>query len=185
MIKYREILRLHSQGVSQRGIASSCRCSRNTASKVLSRASERGLSWPFEKNTTDADLQDLLFPEKSTQSNRKLPDCSYIHKEMAKNGVTLSLLWHEYCEQCRLEGEIPLMYNRFCHYYRIFANTTKATMRIKHKPGETMEVDCSGKDSLIRLLTCRQNKWSGSRKQTGWLYLVHAMALNDRTAGSF
>ena len=37
MTKYREILRLHSQGVSQRGIASSCRCSRNTVSKVLER----------------------------------------------------------------------------------------------------------------------------------------------------
>ncbi|MDI3532846.1 MAG: hypothetical protein PWR28_1191, partial [Synergistaceae bacterium] len=28
MIQYREILRLHSQGVSQRGIAAACRCSR-------------------------------------------------------------------------------------------------------------------------------------------------------------
>ncbi len=37
MTKYREILRLHSQGVSQRVIASSCQCSRNTVSSVLER----------------------------------------------------------------------------------------------------------------------------------------------------
>lgn len=149
MTKYREILRLYSQGVSQRGIASSCRCSRNTISKVLERAGEQGISWPFEKDMTDVDLQELLFPEKNIQSNRKLPDCAYIHKEMAKSGVTLSLLWHEYCEQCRLSGEIPLMYSQFCRYYRKFANTTKATMRIKRKPGEMMEVDWAGKTAFI------------------------------------
>ena len=30
MTNYREILRLHSRGISQRGIAASCQCSRNT-----------------------------------------------------------------------------------------------------------------------------------------------------------
>ena len=149
MIKYREILRLYSQGVSQRGIASSCQCSRNTVSKVLERAGGQGIAWPFEKDMTDADLQGLLFPEKSIQSNRKLPDCAYIHREMAKSGVTLSLLWHEYCEQCRLNGDIPLMYSQFCRYYREYANTTKATMRIKRKPGEMMEVDWAGKTAFI------------------------------------
>jgi hypothetical protein len=53
-----------------------------------------------------------------------------------KSGVTLSLLWHEYCESCRLSNEIPLMYSQFCRYYREYANKTKATMRIKRKPGE-------------------------------------------------
>ena len=119
MIRYQEILRLHSQGV------------------------------PFKKEITDADLQELLFPEKNIQSSRKSPDCPYIHKEMVKNGVTLSLLWHEYCEQCRLSNEIPLMYSQFCRYYRKFANTTKATMRIKRKPGEMMEVDWTGKTAFI------------------------------------
>jgi transposase len=118
MIRYQEILRLHSQGVSQRGIASSCQCSRNTVRKVLEKANEQVMSWPFKKEITDADLQELLFPEKNIQSSRKSPDCPYIHKEMAKNGVTLSLLWHEYCEQCRLSNEIPLMYSQFCRYYR-------------------------------------------------------------------
>lgn len=33
------------------------------------------------------------------------------------------------------------MYTQFCFHYRKYANTTKATLRIKHKPGELMEVD--------------------------------------------
>ena len=141
MTKYREILRLNSQGVSGRSIASSCQSSRNTVSVVLEWAERQSISWPFEKDMTDADLQELLFPEKNITSNRKLPDCEHIHKEMAKSGVTLSLLWHEYGEQCWLSGEIPLMYSQFCRYYRKYANTTKATMRIKRKPGELMDVD--------------------------------------------
>ena len=32
-----------------------------------------------------------------------MPDMEYIHKEMAKSGVTLSLLWNEYCESCLKE----------------------------------------------------------------------------------
>lgn len=149
MTKYRQILRLHSQGVSQRGIASSCQCSRNTVSTVLERAEKHGVSWPLQDDMTDADLQELLFPGKCIKSNRRLPDCEHIHKEMAKSGVTLSLLWNEYCESCRLSGEIPLMYSQFCRYYRKYANTTKATMRIKRKPGEMMEVDWAGQTAYI------------------------------------
>ena len=66
MIQYREILRLHSQGVSQRGIAAACRCSRKTIRDLVERAKNHGIEWPFEKNTTDSDLQELLFPEKAT-----------------------------------------------------------------------------------------------------------------------
>lgn len=149
MIKYREILRLHSQGVSQRGIAAGCQSSRTTIRNVLERAERHEISWPFEKDMTDSALQELLFPEKYSESNRTLPDCEHIHKEMAKSGVTLSLLWHEYCEQCRLSSEIPLMYSQFCRYYRRYANTTKATMRIKRKPGEMLEVDWAGKTCFI------------------------------------
>ena len=123
MTEYREILRLHSQGVSGRGIASSCQCSRNTVKNVLERAKQQGVAWPLEKNMTDAALQELLFPEKCIQSRRRPPDCEYIHKELAKSCVTLSLLWHEYCESCRVSGDIPLMYSQFCRHYRKYANT--------------------------------------------------------------
>ena len=95
MTKYREILRLSDQGVSKRGIASSCHCSRNTITSVLERAEQYGISWPLPADQTDAELHELLFPEKCVSSGRKMPDCEHIHKEMAKNGVTLSLLWNE------------------------------------------------------------------------------------------
>lgn len=98
---------------------------------------------------SDNDLAKNLFPERILQSSRKQPDCEYIHKEMAKSGVTLSLLWNEYCEQCRFSKQIPFMYTQFCKTYRDYANITKATMHIKRKPGEMLEVDWAGNTAAI------------------------------------
>lgn len=98
MIKYREILRLHAQDLSIRSIASSVGSSRNTVSDVLKRAMEKDVLWPLEKDVDDAELQDFLFPEKNHSILRRKPDCVHIHKEMARSGVTLSLLWHEYVQ---------------------------------------------------------------------------------------
>ncbi|MHB1407418.1 MAG: hypothetical protein ACYCV0_17735 [Desulfitobacteriaceae bacterium] len=41
------------------------------------------------------------------------------------------------------------MYSQFCRYYRKYANTTKATMRIKRKPGEILEIDWAGDTASI------------------------------------
>jgi transposase len=138
-------------GLSQRSIASSCQCSRNTVSEVLARANQNEVAWPLPEDLADADLQLLLFPERAQSSPqlRKIPDCEQIHRELAKSGVTLSLLWSEYCEACRLSQEIPLKYTQYCNYYRKYAAVTKATMHIQRKPGEQMEVDWAGQTAAI------------------------------------
>ncbi|AQQ54192.1 transposase [Planococcus lenghuensis] len=69
---------------------------------------------------------------------------------MAKSGVTLSLLYHEYTAACRNSREIPCSYRQFCRFYRQFAMTTKATMRIKRKPGEILEVDWAGQTAELQ-----------------------------------
>ena len=48
MTKYREIVRLSSLGFSNRNIALSVPCSRNTVAKVLKRAQELDISWPLD-----------------------------------------------------------------------------------------------------------------------------------------
>ncbi|MEG0309225.1 MAG: IS21 family transposase [Clostridium sp.] len=149
MTKYREILRLHSQGISQRSIALSCKCSRNTVSSVVKRATSSEIFWPLPESISDNELARQLFPEKVVSPNRKLPDGEYIHREMAKSGVTLSLLWSEYCEKCRINHEVPFMYTQFCKYYRDYVNVAKATMHIDHKPGEKLEVDWAGNTAKV------------------------------------
>ncbi len=43
MTSYREILRLSAQGISQRSIARSCDCSRNTVARVIAQAQQRDM----------------------------------------------------------------------------------------------------------------------------------------------
>ena len=73
-----------------------------------------------------------------------MPDYPYIHTELARKGVNMTLLWEEYCTRCHADGTVPYMYTQFCEKYRQWARVTKATMRIQHKPGDTMEVDWAG-----------------------------------------
>lgn len=157
MIKYREILRLDVQEVSKRGIAASCKCSRNTITEVLEQAEKKGISWPLPEDLGDRELQKILFPEKHVKDERHLPDMDYVHKEMAKTGVTLSLLWHEYVIVCRNGNQIPYSYRQFCRVYTKFVTTTKATMRIKRKPAETLEVDWAGTSMSVRVLMLFHN----------------------------
>jgi len=146
MTSYREIFRLHEQGFNKSDIASCCGCSRNTVTSVLRCAKDAGLSWESVRELSDERISQLLFGERSDQGDvRKRPDFERIHRELAKSGVTLTLLWHEYCAECKAVGDIPFMYTQFCKYYREFAVTSKATMHIDHKPGEKLEVDWAGK----------------------------------------
>lgn len=149
MSKYREILRLNSLGLSGRSIAASISCSRNTVSDVIHRAMAKGIKWPLPVDVEEKDLEKMLYPEKEITTNRRIPDMEEIHKEMRKQGVTLSLLWSEYCCNCKSNSEIPLGYTQFCYHYRKYAQTTKATMHINHKPGEQIEVDWAGKKAVI------------------------------------
>jgi len=144
MTEYREILRLHSQGISQRAIAESLACSRNTVTRVLKRAQELTIAWPLTPETTDAVLDKLFYPDTVTAMNRRLPNNEHIHKEMSKSGVNLKLLWSEYCEECKAYQEIPLMYSQFCYYYQQYSQRTRATMHIPRKPAEQIEVDWAG-----------------------------------------
>jgi transposase len=95
-------------------------------------------------------LKQKLFGEQVKVSERKMPDLDYIHQEMAHNGVTLTLLWNEYCEACRLEGSRPLMYSQFCFYYQEYTVKTKATLHVHHKPGNRIEVDWAGDTAFIK-----------------------------------
>lgn len=149
MTSYKEILRLHSLGINNTRIASGCGCSRTTVISVLKRAKEQGLSWQMASDLSDKELARLLFPAESVKPAYKMPDCEYLHREMAKSGVTLTLLWLEYCDQCRESGEIPYKSTQFNKYYSDYVKKTKATMHINRKPGEIMEVDWAGQNAGI------------------------------------
>ena len=145
MVNYREILRLRGLGHNITQIANAIHSSRHTVREVEQLADEKGIRWPLEEELTNQNLYELLYPERLDKAQVYLqPDCPYIHKELAKKGVNLTLLWNEYKVKCADIHRVPYQYTQFCDIYRAWARKSKATMRIKHKPGDAMEVDWAG-----------------------------------------
>jgi len=149
MTDYHEILRLKSLGFSERNIALSCSCSRNTVSKAVKKATELGVQWTTSNTRTNLEWHTLLFPALKEPLAKRLPNYTYIRGELLKNGVSKKLLWAEYMEECRLSGEIPLMYSQFCRYLQEDEQKRRATMHISRKPGEQVEVDWAGDPAKI------------------------------------
>ena len=149
MTNYREILRLRSLGLNHSQIAESMGIARQTVVTSLRRAASQGLDWQATESLSDSELSAKLFPPLGVGLGYKIPDYEFIHRELAKSGVTLQLLWFEYCDKCRDAGEIPYQLTQFKKYYRDYVVKTKATMHINRKPGEIMEVDWAGQTAKL------------------------------------
>ncbi|GAA4068889.1 transposase [Amphibacillus indicireducens] len=160
MFPYQKILKLHSEGVSLRSIASITQHSRQKVTEVINLAEKKGVKLPFEEGINDSWLEDFLYPEKKQESSgRHMMDFDKVHDELAKPNVTLTLLHDEYVREAKSVGRIPYAYLTFAEHYHDYALKYKATMRIRRKPGEILEVDWAAKQ--CRLLTRIQGKTKG------------------------
>jgi transposase len=92
----REILRLTDAGVSQREIARRLGVVPSTVRETLRRFAAAGLTWPLGAEVTDAVLEAQLYANNGTKrGHRRLaePDWSWVHRELKRKHVTLSILW--------------------------------------------------------------------------------------------
>lgn len=145
-VNYREILRLDSLRYSNSDIAASLHNSRNTVKEVLNLADALHIQWPLGDDVTNQDLEILLYPSRASKDANRMPiDFDKVHKELGQKGVTLSLLWTEYCAEAKAAGKSPYMSTQFGDLYRKWAMVSRATMRIHRKPGDNFEVDWAGK----------------------------------------
>ena len=142
MRKIREALRLRADGFSGRQVAQSLSVSRATISEYFRRADLECLSWPLPADLSDADLENRLFPVCSGDVRRAVPqpDWAYVHAELRRKGVTLSLLWEEY------RGVHPdgYGYSRYCELYTRWEGKLSPVMRQRHPAGERLFVDYAG-----------------------------------------
>ena len=142
MRKIREALRLRSEGLSARKIAQSLSVGHATISGYINRADADGLTWPFPNALSDTDLELRLFPRtvSDLRGTFPQPNWSYIHTELRRKGVTLSLLWEEY------RGVHPdgYGYSRYCELYTRWEGKLSPVMRQRHPAGERLFVDYAG-----------------------------------------
>ena len=142
MRKIKEVVRLGAQGLSPRRIGESLGIGRTTVQECLGRARAAGLSWPLPEELSDADLEQRLYPRATgaIRGSFPQPDWAYVHRELKRKGVTLSLLWEEY----RSVHRDGYGYSRYCELYRCWEGRLSPVMRQRHVAGERLFVDYSG-----------------------------------------
>ena len=94
MADYKGILRLSSDPTNtKRGIAALLHCSHHTVTDVQNAAKEAGVTWPLDEDVTNEELRGILFPNRyAGEAKYAVPDYAYIHRELTKPGVNLTLL---------------------------------------------------------------------------------------------
>ena len=122
---------------------------RSTVISTLQYAAAKSLTWDSVRDWSEKEVAEKLLPSVETKQTYKMPEYDMVHREMQKSGVTLNLLWLEYCEQCRLAGEQPYKSTQFNKYYADYVHKTKATMHLNHKPGDVMPVGWAGQTAHI------------------------------------
>jgi hypothetical protein len=90
MTKYREILRLASLRINHTQIAASVGCTRQTVISVLRKAKQRGIGHENAVKMSDRDLAAAINEGEQARTQHRMPNYEYVHKELAKDGVTLS-----------------------------------------------------------------------------------------------
>ena len=144
-IKIRLILELNASGMSQNDIARTRHMSRSSISTVMKIAKEKNITYEGIKDINGDELYKMFFPEKlTTEDIYEIPDYEYVHNELKRVGVTLTLLWKEYQDKCHTNGTIPVGKTKFCDDYSKYCATNDISNHLEHRPGESCEVDWSG-----------------------------------------
>lgn len=149
MRRIREVLRLKFElQRPHREISAATGLSKGSVGDYLRRAREAGVTWEVARELSDRELEQKLFraPGRNLPVDRVPIDLEWVHRELRKKGVTLQLLWAEYCDAARHDQRQrrPYQYSQFCERYRQFTKRVDAVMRQEHRAGEKCFVDYSG-----------------------------------------
>jgi transposase len=145
MRKIRDVLRLKFEEKRSHGrIAQITGLSKGAVANYVRRAGLNSIGWPIPAEMDDGVLEGLLFGRERAGAPKQFApvDCEHVHKELARVGVTLQLLWEDYASA---HGERAYKYTQFCEHYQRFRSTLRRSMRQVHRAGEKLFIDYSGK----------------------------------------
>lgn len=145
MRKIREVIRLHSLGLTQREIARSCAVGQSTVSDYVKAVEGAGLQWADIADWSQDRLEKALLPGQPSTTRQRprlpLPDFAAVHAELQSHKhLTLQLVWEEY-HATHPEG---YRYSRFCELYQRWRRQQEVVLRQEHRAGEKVFVDYAG-----------------------------------------
>jgi transposase len=148
--KRKEIVRLLGEGRSQNEITKALHCSKRDVSVIAKMIQETGMDGDTLAELSEEDIRQVVAPPKEHESNYIQPDFERLAKELSKRGVTRKLLWFEYTNTTVPEGGALYQYSYFCEELDKYLNASKATAKLRHKPGKVVFIDWAGDTMAIR-----------------------------------
>lgn len=123
--------------------------SKGVVTKYVGLAVVASLDWPTVAALDEATLERRLLASPRPSDNYALADFARMHQELGRKGMTLTLLWEEYCAKVSDEFNPdapvkPWRYFPYCENYRQFAKRLKRSMRQVHRVGEKLFLDYAG-----------------------------------------
>lgn len=143
MSQLKQILRLKSQGYSLKGIVRETGVARNTIKEYLRTINAREINLEDLLAMEDLQVEHLLFAPLKIEKQRKQDFVMRLEKlqsELQHPHVTKQLLWEEY------KRDYPggYQYSQFCYYLDLYDKSQRATLVMKHAPGDKVFVDFTG-----------------------------------------
>jgi len=147
MRKIKDVLRLKFEAkLSHERIAAATGISKGAVSNYVQRALQKGLGWPLPADLDEGQLEGLLFRQSAPREYYAVPDFAHVHQELKRKGVTLQLLWEEYC---KAQGERAYRYSQYCEHYHRYRGSLSRSMRQVHRAGEKLFIDYSGDTAAV------------------------------------
>jgi transposase len=144
MRKIKEVLRLRfDAGLSIRQIASAVKLSTGATQGIVKQAELLELGWPLPADLSEADLEQRFYSDarRSSRVGFEVPDWPVVQREMRRKGMTLQLLWQEYCQA---NAGRSYSYSQYCERYSQWRKKQRRSMRQSHRAGEKVFVDYAG-----------------------------------------
>lgn len=157
MRKLKDALRLKFEGgQSRQQIAVALDIPKGVVTKYVGLAVAAGLNWQAIAAMDEAGQGRRLPASPRSSDTYAQVDHGRIHQELRRKGVTLMLLWEEYCTQVADEYSAdnsvkPWRYSQVCENYRRFAKRLKRSMRQIQRAGEKLFTDFSGPTIALRV----------------------------------
>ena len=116
MRKIKEILRLKLDArLSHEQIAAALGISKGVVTKYIGLATAAGLTLSQLQESDETQLQHRLAGPGKKPHNHVQPDFGRVHQELRRKGMTLALLWEEYCADHA--DQQTYAYSQYCDKY--------------------------------------------------------------------
>ncbi len=144
MGQVKQLLMMHQQGVSNKGISRVLCVSKNTVKVYLNRYLAMKTAIDILLKMDDFSLEKMFFSGSPSYKEPRYDDLKgrleYFVKELKRTGVTRFILWEEYKENLTHYYS----YSQFCYHLQQHLQSSKPSMVLNHNPAEKMFIDFTG-----------------------------------------